>query len=401
MALYHYKAITSKGKVRHGNLDAANVEDLEHRLRQMALDLITCRVRSPHKPLFGVRKIQRVDLINFCFHMEQLLQAGVPLLEGLADLRDSIEHPRFQDVITNLVSEIEGGKTLSAAMADHPQVFDVLFVNLVIAGEATGELAKVFAALTKTIKWQDELAATTKKLLLFPAFVGSVVLAVTFFLMIYLVPQLVTFITGMGGELPLHTRALIATSNFCVNYWYLILLLPTALFFGIKFLAVASTRVRYHIDDWKLRIWLIGPILKKILLSRFANFFAMMYAAGIPVLHSLKIAEGIAGNLVIKEALQEVAENIQDGASIAASFENSGLFPPLVVRMLRVGETTGALDDALLNVSYFYDRDVQDAIAKAQTMIEPVMTVILGAILGWVMLSVLGPIYDMISKISL
>jgi type IV pilus assembly protein PilC len=401
MALYHYKAITSKGKVRHGNLDAANVEDLEHRLRQMALDLITCRARSPHKPLFGVRKIQRVDLINFCFHMEQLLQAGVPLLEGLADLRDSIEHPRFQDVIANLVSEIEGGKTLSAAMADHPQVFDVLFVNLVIAGEATGELAKVFAALTKTIKWQDELAATTKKLLLFPAFVGSVVLAVTFFLMIYLVPQLVTFITGMGGKLPLHTRALIATSNFCVNYWYLILLLPIALFFGIKFLAAASTRARYRLDDWKLRVWLIGPILKKILLSRFANFFAMMYAAGIPVLHSLKIAEGIVGNLVIKEALQEVAEDIQDGASIAASFENSGLFPPLVVRMLRVGETTGALDDALLNVSYFYDRDVQDAIAKAQTMIEPVMTVILGAILGWVMLSVLGPIYDMISKISL
>ena len=401
MALYHYKAITSKGKVRHGNLDAANVEDLEHRLRQMALDLITCRVRSPHKPLFGVRKIHRVDLINFCFHMEQLLQAGVPLLEGLADLRDSIEHPRFQDIIANLVNEIEGGKTLSAAMADHPQVFDVLFVNLVIAGEATGELAKVFAALTKTIKWQDELAATTKKLLLFPAFVGSVVLAVTFFLMIYLVPQLVTFITGMGGKLPLHTRALIATSNFCVNYWYLILLFPITLFFGIKFLAAISTRVRYRLDDWKLRIWLIGPILKKILLSRFANFFAMMYAAGIPVLHSLKIAEGIVGNLVIKEALQEVAEDIQDGASIAASFENSGLFPPLVVRMLRVGETTGALDDALLNVSYFYDRDVQDAIAKAQTMIEPVMTVILGAILGWVMLSVLGPIYDMISKISL
>jgi len=205
----------------------------------------------------------------------------------------------------------------------------------------------------------------------------------------------------MGGKLPLHTRALIATSNFCVNYWYLILLFPITLFFSIKFLAAISTRVRYRLDDWKLRVWLIGPILKKILLSRFANFFAMMYAAGIPVLHSLKIAEGIVGNLVIKEALQEVAEDIQDGASIAVSFENSGLFPPLVVRMLRVGETTGALDDALLNVSYFYDRDVQDAIAKAQTMIEPVMTVILGAILGWVMLSVLGPIYDMISKISL
>jgi type IV pilus assembly protein PilC len=401
MSFFQYKAVTSKGKVRTGNLDAANIADLEQRLLRMGLDLITCRIRNVNKPLFGVRKVRRPDLINFCFHMEQLIQAGVPLLEGLGDLRDSIEHPRFQEVIANLIDEVEGGKTLSAAMAEHPAVFDVLFVNLIIAGETTGQLGEVFASLTKTIKWQDELIATTKKLLIFPVFVGTVVFAVTFFLMIYLVPQLVGFIKGMGGTLPFHTRALIATSNFCVHYWYLILILPVALFFGIKFLASKNSKVRYHLDDWKLKIWLIGPVFKKILLSRFANFFSMMYAAGIPILNCLKISEGIVGNVVIREAIQEVGVDIKEGYGITAGFEKSGLFPPLVVRMLKVGEITGALDQALLNVSYFYNRDIQEAIGKVQAMIEPVMTIVLGVILGWVMLSVLGPIYDTISKIKM
>ena len=382
-------------------MDASNIADLEQRLLRMGLDLITCNIRNPRKPMLGVRKVRRVDLINFCFHMEQLLESGVPLLEGLSDLRDSLEHPRFQEIIANLIDEIEGGKTLSAAMSEHPVVFDTLFINLVIAGETTGQLGDVFASLTKTLKWQDELASTTKKLLLFPAFVGAIVLAVTFFLMVYLVPQLVGFIKDMGGKLPLHTRALIATSNFCMHYWYALLIVPMVLFVGIRSLAANSTRVRYLLDSWKLKIWLLGPVLKKILLSRFANFFSMMYAAGIPILNCLEISEGIVGNVLIKEALQEVGTDIKAGTGIAASFANSGLFPPLVVRMLRVGETTGALDHALLNVSYFYDRDIQDAIAKVQAMIEPAMTVILGSVLGWVMLSVLGPIYDTISKIKM
>lgn len=401
MPLFQYKAVTSRGKIRTGNIDAANVADLEQRLLRMGLDLVTCHIRNQTMPTLGVRKVQRIDLINFCFHMEQLIQAGVPLLEGLADLRDSMEHPRFREVIANLIDEVEGGKTLSAAMAEHPVVFDVLFVNLIKAGEVTGQLGDVFASLTKTIKWQDELASTTKKILIFPAFVGTVVFGVTFFLMVYLVPQLVGFIKEMGGELPFHTRALIAVSNFCVNYWYLLLIVPLVLFFGIKLLTATSHKARYLFDDLKLRIWMIGPVLKKILLSRFANFFAMMYAAGIPILHCLEISEGIVGNMVIKEALQEVETSIREGIGIASGFENSGLFPPLVVRMLKIGESTGALDNALLNISYFYDRDIKDAIGKVQALIEPIMTVVLGAVLGWVMLSVLGPIYDTISKIKM
>jgi type IV pilus assembly protein PilC len=228
-----------------------------------------------------------------------------------------------------------------------------------------------------------------------------VVLLVTLFLMLYLVPQMVGLIKTMGQTLPLHTRALIAVSNFLVNYWWLVVITPIVIWVGIKLAARSNPRVRYQIDAFKLNLPLVGPILRKIILSRFASIFALMYSSGITILDAIKSSEETAGNLVIQDALQTVGQQIADGKNVTAAFQEVGIFPPLVVRMLRVGEATGALDTALLNVSYFYTREVRESIAKMQVMIEPALTVVLGLILGWVMLSVLGPIYDMISKIKM
>jgi type IV pilus assembly protein PilC len=401
MALYRYRAMDKDGKIRNGNLDAVNESDLDQRLSRMGMDLIRADITEEKRASVGRRKVEKTDLINFCFHMEQLTRAGVPMLEGLEDLRDSVDHPRFREIVANLIDEIEGGKSLSEALAEHPTIFDTLFVNLIKAGEASGELAKIFESLASTIKWQDELSKSTKKLLTSPLFVGTAVMGVTIFLMVYLVPQLVDFITSMGQELPIHTRALIATSNFMVQYWYICVIVPIATYFSVRLLIKVNPKARYLADLYKLRAWRIGPVLQKIILSRFANFFAMMYAAGIPILRCLEIAEGIIDNLVIRSALRQAREDIQEGEPISKSFQNTGLFPPLVVRMLKVGETTGGLDKALLNVSYFYDRDIRDSIDKVQAMIQPSMTVILGLLLGWVMLSVLGPVYDTISNIEM
>ncbi len=401
MTLYRYKSMTQDGLIRNGNLDATNEADLEQRLLRMGLDLIRADETQASRARLRQRKVEKSDLINFCFHMEQLTRAGVPLLEGLLDLRDSVEHPRFREVIANLVEEIEGGKHLSEALQEHPAIFDNLFVNLIRAGEASGQLPDIFESLSKMLKWQDELNKATRKLLMSPLFVSTVVLAVTGFLMVYLVPQLVEFILSMGEELPLHTRALIATSNFLVNYWYVCLIVPVVSVIGLKVLLKASPAARYKADLFKLRVWVAGPVLQKIILSRFANFFAMMYAAGIPILQCLQIAEGIIDNVVIRHALSRARADIQEGEPISVSFSNTQLFPPLVVRMLKVGETTGALDKALLNVSYFYDRDIKDSIDKVQALIQPVMTVILGLLLGWVMMSVLGPIYSTVSNVKI
>jgi len=400
MALYTYKAIDTQGKAVLGRLDAGNIFDLEQRLSRMGLDLVSGAPSVQKSRLIGGARIPRQDLINFCFHLEQLASAGVPIVEGLIDLRESVENIRFREVVGGLVETIQGGKSLSQALADYPEVFSKVIVSLVRSGEQTGKLSEVLKSLAETLKWEDELAAQTKKIMLYPAFVGGIVLLVTLFLMIYLVPQMVGFIRNMGQEIPLQTVVLIHVSNFFVNFWWAVIAAPFVFWFGLKAAAKTYPQVAYAIDDLKLKVPFIGPILRKIILSRFASSFAMMYSAGITVLDAIRSSEEIVGNRPLENALRSAGQQIAEGKGLTMAFTDVGLFPPLVIRMLRIGENTGALDRALLNVSYFYNREVRESIGKVQAMIEPAMTMVLGAILGWVMLAVLGPVYDTISKMK-
>jgi type IV pilus assembly protein PilC len=388
-----------RGKSVMGRVEAVNLFDLEQRLSRMDLDLIS-GAPTRHKTRLLGGGIERQDLINFCFHLEQLASAGVPVTEGLTDLRESLENARFREVVAGLVESIQGGRSLSQALAEFPEVFGKVFVSLVRSGEQTGKLPDVLKSLTETLKWEDELAAQTKKLMIYPAFVGSIVLLVTFFLMVYLVPQMTGFIRNMGETVPLQTRILMAVSGFFVNYWYAILAAPFVLWFGLKFAVKTNPAVEYAVDRYKISMPLLGPILRKIILSRFAGSFAMMYSSGITVLDAIRSCEEIVGNKPLELALKSAGQQIAEGKNLTAAFQDLDLFPPLVIRMMRIGENTGALDTALLNVSYFYNREVREAIGKVQAMIEPALTLVLGAILGWVMLSVLGPVYDAISKMK-
>ena len=400
MPLYTYKAIDAQGKNVIGRTEAGNTFDLEQRLERMGLDLVYGAPTSQTARLIGGARIKRQDLINFSFHLEQLAGAGVPVLEGLVDLRDSVENPRFREVISGLIEAIEGGKNLSQSLAEYPEVFSKVYVSLVRSGEQTGRLPEVLKSLTESLKWEDELAAQTKKLIMYPAFVGGVVLLVTLFLMIYLVPQMTGFIRNMGQEIPLQTRILIEVSNFFVNFWWAVIAAPFVAWYGVKFAARSNPAVAFTLDRYKISMPLVGPILKKIILSRFASSFAMMYSSGITVLDAVRSTEEIVGNRPIENALRSAGQQIAEGKNLTLAFQDVGLFPPLVIRMLRIGENTGALDTALLNVSYFYNREVKESIGRVQAMIEPALTLVLGAILGWVMLSVLGPVYDTISKMK-
>jgi type IV pilus assembly protein PilC len=399
MALYSYRAIDDQGKPHRGLQDAANQVDLELRLKRSGLDLIDAK-EDTGKSGMGRTKIKRSDMITFFFNLEQLSSAGVPLLESLADLRDTMNDQRFREIIANLIESIEGGKKLSDAMKLHPDAFDKIFVSLTQAGETSGRLPEVFQHITDSLKWQDEMSSHTKTILVLPAIVGTVVIGVTFFLMIYLVPQLVSFIKGMGQELPIQTRVLLATSSFFVNYWYVLIALPIVLPIVGKLVLAYSSEARFRFDKLKLHLWVIGPILRKIILARFANTFALMYGSGITILDCIASSRDVVNNLAVAKSLDDVTHEIESGKNLTQSFAETKMFPPLVIRMLKVGEATGSLDKALLNVSYFYDRDVKSSIKKVQVMIEPAMTIVLGSLLGWVMLSVLSPIYDLIGKVK-
>jgi type IV pilus assembly protein PilC len=398
---YQYKAIDKGGRPARGSLDAVNEVDLELRLRRMGLDLITYRQVDRHaSTLAAGGRVTRQDLINFCFDMEQMYRSGIPLIDGLRDLRDSVESPRFREILTVMTEDMEGGKVLSQCMAAHPEVFDSVFSSLIRAGEQSGRLADVFESLSNSLKWQDELASQTKKLLIYPAMVLVVVGAVVVFLLIYLVPQVTGLLKTMGLALPVQTKVLIFASNFIIGYWPVVFGVPVVLAVVLLVWVRRSPRAAYMWDYTILRLPLIGPLLQKIILARFASFFALMYQSGITVLDALKTSEDIAGNRVIADGLMRAGQQISAGETLTETFRNLGVFPPLVIRMLRVGEATGALDTALRNVNYFYTRDIRESVDKAMKLLEPSLTMGLGVILALIMWSVLSPVYDILGKLK-
>ncbi len=400
MPAFHYKAVDQLGRRTMGQMDAQNDADLETRLEKMGLDLITFRPAKRASHLFNQNKISRQDLVMFCFQLEQLTSAGVPILDALNDLQISNENPYFSKIISTISSEVEGGKLLSQALADHPRIFDPVFISLITAGEKTGKLTEVFNHLFHNIRWQDELISQTKKLLTYPIFIAVVVITAISFLMLYLVPQMVSFLQNMGQALPLNTRILIAVSDFMQAYWWLLLALPIIAVLALFFILRQSEVACHQFDQLKLNLPFTGPILNKIIMARFAKYFALMYQAGIPILDALRTCESIVGNRVVASALKRAHTQINAGESMSESFKNAGLFPPMVVRMINIGENTGALDQSLLNISYFYDRDVKDALQNMLKLIEPTLTVLLGGLLGFIILSVFGPIYDSMTQLG-
>src|SRR5688572_27110225 len=401
MPTFEYKAVDKTGRPVRGGLEAVNEADLELRLRRMGLDLITCRSVDRKLSRFGGGgRVTRLDLINFCFDIEQMSRSGIPMLDGLRDLRNSIESPRFREILTVMIEDMEGGKLLSQCMGAQPETFDKVFVSLVGAGEATGRLPEVFQSLGESLKWQDELASQTRRLLIYPTMVMLVVFSVVIFLLVYLVPQVTQLLKTMGIELPFQTRMLIGASNLVIAWWPLIFGIPVITGIVGMVAMSRSPRVQYLWDRTKLRLPIVGSILQKIILARFATFFALMYESGITVLEAMRTSEEIVGNRVIADGLQRAGAQVSAGASLTECFHNLGIFPPLVIRMLRVGENTGALDVALRNVNYFYTRDVRESVDKALKLLEPTITLGLGVILAFIMWSVLSPVYDVLSKLK-
>lgn len=401
MPTLKYTAVNLHGKRLKGLLVAASGDDLEQRLGKIGLSLISFKEVSPQRSLFQSKKISRRELIDFCLNMENLTHAGVPILDGLEDLRDSAQTHAIKEVIGASIADIQEGKLLSEALAKHPKIFDPLFIGLIRSGEASGQLPTIFKSLAETLKWQDELHARTRQILTYPLFVGVVVLSAITFIMVYLVPKLVTFFNSLTNEVPASTQLLVAISDLFVNYWPTILLGPPAIFAVLWISAKSNRKIRYQLHRLKLKLWLIGPIQEKIILSRLMNQTALLYQSGITILDALTMNKNLIDNLVIKDALKIVIDQISNGESIYNSFQNTGRFPPMVTRMIKTGETTGALERSLVDVSYFFNRDIDERIERIQALIEPTLTVILAGMLIWIMMSVLGPVWDVIGNLQI
>ncbi len=395
MPEFAYRAMDGSGNRVSGAMPAANEADLEERLRQAGLDLITARgiAASPIARL-RQRRIRAADLIQLCVHLEQLQRAGAPLVESLDDVREATEAGRFRDILSSVFADVRDGSMMSAALARHPSVFDDVFVGLVRAGEETGSLGESFGELARHIRWSDDLRQRVRKALRYPMVLGVLLLAVTGLMMGYVVPSVVGYLREIGAELPFFTVALIATSDFISVAWPFLIGVPLLAIVAVVVAVRTSPEAALRADEIKLRLPIIGPVLRKIALSRFAHFFSVLFRSGIPIIACLETAREVVGNRSIAAALERAGEGVSTGATLADSLVATGAFPSLVVRMVKVGEATGELIDTLENVTYFYDREVEDAVSTMVGALEPAITIVLGALLTWVAVAVLGPIYD-------
>lgn len=397
MTYYRYTAIDQLGRQQRGCMDVPSEQSLVECLQQQELELLTYKLGQP---LF--RRQPRVNsavLIVFCIQMEQLLQAGVPLLQAIAELAEQSEHKGLRAALRILYRDLEAGRLLSQAFQAQANIFPPLFGQLVDAGERTGQLSEIFGHLTRTLSWQAELLAQIRRGLTYPAVLCVMVAVAAYVMLTFLVPQMASFLQGLGQELPWSTRLLLTLSDGVMAYggW---LLLGMVLLVGALILIVRhSPKAALLLDQCLLKIPVFGRLLHQLVLARLCRFLGLMYQTGIPLLQALEWCQPLLQQRVMALALAEVHQRVQAGESLTSSFKATLQFPPLMLRMLSVGETTGALDRILLQLAAFYDREVQSQLQTLLRLLEPALTISLGLMLLFLMAAVMLPVYDSFSSL--
>jgi type IV pilus assembly protein PilC len=399
MPSYRYSAMNETGRTITGVVTAQNDVDLEERLKQIGLELISFKETREKGGKHSRIKIQ--DLILMCLHLEQLGRAGVPLLDALGDVRDSTDSAGLKNIMTGIYESVKNGSILSKAFAQYPRIFNDVFVGLIGAGEKTGNFSESFLHISDHLKWTADLQRKVKKAVRYPAALLIIMTGVITVLMIFVVPKLIDFIEAQGFNIPLHTRALIAVSHAFVNYWYLIFSIPVLIVAALVIACRLSESFAYKVDGVILSLPLFGAVVRKLNMARFTHFFGVLFNSGIDILEALQAAKNVVGNLVLKESIELMARSVSEGMSLTAAMRMSNQFPSLVVRMFKVGEDSGNITEALENVNFFYNREVNDAVDTVVGMIQPSLTVVMGALIFWVIAAVFGPLYQSFSKMNI
>ena len=399
MASYRYTAMNELGRTIKGVVSAENDADLEERLKQVGLEVIDFRELQEKKGSSS-GKVKNRDIIVTCLHLEQLGRAGVSLLEAIADVRDTTDSNNLRNIMTGVYEYIKNGEILSKALAHYPQVFNDVFVGLIAAGEKTGNFSEAFLHISDHLKWTSSLRRKVKKAVRYPIALLVVMSGVIAVLMTFVVPKLIDFMLAQGLDLPIHTRALIGFSHAFVNYWYLIFGIPVFSIMGIILFYKTSEGFAYKVDGIILKLPVIGGVSRKISMARFTHFFSVLFNSGIGILESLQSAKNVVANRVIKESIDTMIKSVSEGMSLTSSMRMSNQFPNLVVRMFKIGEDSGNMKESLENIDFFYDREINDAVDNVIGLIQPLLTIVMGLMIFWVIAAIFGPLYQSFSKMN-
>ena len=403
MPVYEYTGLNSSGKPMKGILDADSPVAARQKLRGSGIFPVEVREALsrprglPSRPVSIFALLKRVkagEISAMTRQLSILLGAGVPLVKSLEALISQITNPTFKKIMVQIKESVNQGNSLAFSLSQHPKVFSNIYVNMVHSGEASGSLDVVLDRLAEFSEHQQALRSRLNAALAYPVFMSLIGTGVLFFLITFVVPKITKIFTEMHQALPLPTVVLIQVSNFLLSFWWVILLV---LIGGIVLLRYSRRRpgIHYLWDKVKLRIPLLGSVNQKIALSRFGRTLGSLLQGGVPLISALQIVGKIVGNSLIASVLDNAVDDIQAGKSLAATLSQSQWFPPMVVQMVSVGEQSGELEAMLNKIADTYEREVESHIMALTSMLEPFMILLMGLIVGFIVISILLPIFEM------
>jgi type IV pilus assembly protein PilC len=401
MPVFVWKGRTLAGEAQSGEIEVGRQEEALEILRKKKILITSMRPKSAgfNMPKFGGSGVSTKDLAIFTRQFATMISAGLPLVQCLDILAKQSSKPSFGRVIGEVTREVESGSTLSDALGKHRTVFDDLFRNMVAAGEAGGVLDEILMRLATYIEKADALKRKVQSAMVYPGVVLTVALGATAFMLIFIIPTFAKMFMDFGGELPLPTKIVLGLSNFLQHLWWTIVL-------AIVIAAVAFQRYyatengKRVVDGVMLKLPVLGDVLLKGGVARFTRTLGTLISSGVPILSGLEITARTAGNKIIAEAIMTARTSIREGETVSAPLKASGVFPPMVVQMISVGEQTGALDEMLTKIAVFYEAEVDTAVDTLTSIIEPVMIVVMGGIVGGMVVAMYLPMFKLITVVA-
>lgn len=401
MPVYAWKGKAPGGAVQSGELTLGTKDEVQQYLRRKRI--IASQIKERGGGSMRIPALKRGvgirDLVIFTRQFSTMVNAGLPLVQCLDILSKQSENPTFGRIIAEVRNDVESGSTLAEALGKRQKAFDSLYVNMVDAGEAGGILDDILARLAGYLEKAEALRRKVKSALTYPAVVLIVALGATTFMLLFIIPTFAKIFADFGGELPLPTRIVMGMSNFLKGFWWAIILFFAALVFTIKRF-YKTERGRLKVDALLLRMPVLGQILRKASIARFTRTLGTMISSGVPILTALDITARTAGNKIIENAILATKGSIGEGETIAAPLRDSKVFPPMVVQMISVGEETGALDKMLDKIANFYDEEVNVAVDTLTSIIEPVMIVVMGSLVGGMVIAMYMPMFKLINVVA-
>jgi len=399
LPVFTYKGRTLGGTQVTGELKTKNRAELERILRSKKVLVSQVSTKPSQISIRIGTGIKKVHISRFTRQFATMIGAGLPMVQCLEILSQQMESKELRRVVGEIKESVQAGTTLSEALARHKKVFDDLFVNMVDAGEIGGALDVILTRLAIYREKADALTRKVKGALIYPAVVMTVAIGVTFIMLTYIVPIFAKMFSGLGAELPAPTQFILSLSAFIRNNILTGIILLILLIIAYKFYS-KTDRGRYNIDWLKLRIPLIGDLIRKSAISRFSRTLGTLISSGVSILEALDITARASGNRVVHDAIKKSVLSIAEGETITQPLKQCGVFPPMVTQMISVGEKTGGLDEMLSKIADFYDEEVDAAVAALTSVIEPVIIVFMGVVIGGILIAMYLPMFDIIGKIS-